>query len=286
MPENSGAEPGKCSDDAIGGVLNYTVGHEKRVESLVIEAYKRLPDAVESLRAEGIEVPQYVVDCIEDPEYAHDLRISAGNHDWHKGKWEISLLCGERRPTCREWLKEIYTHPELSAQDIHERKGLERMLHVTDRALQIIRCHHMRHDGENLFYDREKLWYKGEEVRVCMEWESELFDSQDPGIRWHMNQIMKDGKLTRHMGYGPKDCYLLKGEELEFGAEMIKALDAFDSMTSGRKHRPDRSYDDGLRELKDKAGTEFNPIVIRAFELIPKKAVLEIMKIRAVNKTD
>lgn len=141
----------------------------------------------------------------------------------------------------------------------------------------------MRHDGENLFYDGEKLWYKGEEIRVCMEWEDTFFYAPGPELRWHKNQINKDGEVTRHMGYGPKDCYLLAGEELEFGAEMIKALDAFDSMTSGRKHRPDKSYEDGLMELKDKAGTEFNPIVVRAFELIPKKAVLEIMKIRAVN---
>jgi len=288
MPENNGAEPGQCNDDAVGsgGFLNYTVGHEKRVEALVVEAYKRLPEAVESLRAEGVVIPKYVIDCIEDPDYEHDLRIAAGNHDWHKGNWEIDLLCGERRPTCREWLEEIYPHPELSAQHMREREGLEQRLRITGRALQMLRCHHMRHDGENLFYDGERLWYKGEEIRMCMEWESAFFYSPGPDITWHMNQIMKDGKLVRHMGYGPEDCYLLTGENLEFGAEIVKAMDAFDSMTSGRKHRHDRSYEDGLMELEDKAGTEFHPLVVRAFRLIPKEVVLEIMRMKAFKKDD
>lgn len=278
MSGTEGAEPGKHRDEDISvGVLNYTVCHETRVEMLAVEAYRSLPKAVKALADEGTEVPDYVIDCIFDPDYKHDIKAGAGNHDWAKGDWHIPLLCGEKRPTCREWLEEIYSHPELSARHIRKRKGLEDALHITGRAIRFIRGHHLRHDGNNLFYDGQSMWYKGKKIRICMEWEDGVFFSSGSQIRWHKNMIMKDGELTRHMGYGPRDCYLLAGKDLELGAEIIKAADAFDSMTSGRKHRPDRTYDDGLLEMEDKAGSEFNPIVVRAFKMIPRNVVLEIM---------
>jgi HD-GYP domain-containing protein (c-di-GMP phosphodiesterase class II) len=57
----------------------------------------------------------------------------------------------------------------------------------------------------------------------------------------------------------------LKGEEIPLGARIFSVADAYDAMTSGRPYRAAISPADALAELERCAGTQFDPVVVRAF---------------------
>ncbi|HSK48755.1 MAG TPA: HD domain-containing phosphohydrolase [Coriobacteriia bacterium] len=55
------------------------------------------------------------------------------------------------------------------------------------------------------------------------------------------------------------------GEAIPVGARVLAVADAYVSMTSPRSYREPFSHADALFELEDKAGTQFDPRVVRAF---------------------
>jgi len=58
----------------------------------------------------------------------------------------------------------------------------------------------------------------------------------------------------------------LREEEIPVGARILAVVDAWESMTVGRTHRPPRNEDDARLELRRLAGRQFDPRVIEAFE--------------------
>jgi HD-GYP domain-containing protein (c-di-GMP phosphodiesterase class II) len=58
----------------------------------------------------------------------------------------------------------------------------------------------------------------------------------------------------------------LREEEIPVGARILAVVDAWESMTVGRTHRPPRNEDDARLELRHLAGRQFDPRVIEAFE--------------------
>jgi signal transduction histidine kinase/HD-GYP domain-containing protein (c-di-GMP phosphodiesterase class II) len=56
----------------------------------------------------------------------------------------------------------------------------------------------------------------------------------------------------------------IAGEEIPLGSRVLAAVDAYESMTVGRAYRPPRSRDETLAELRDGAGTQFDPRVVDA----------------------
>jgi two-component system cell cycle response regulator len=58
----------------------------------------------------------------------------------------------------------------------------------------------------------------------------------------------------------------LAGEQIPLGARIISVCDAFDAMVSDRPYRGGRSTDEALAELRSHAGTQFDPVVVEAFE--------------------
>lgn len=81
----------------------------------------------------------------------------------------------------------------------------------------------------------------------------EQLDKVLPGIKHHHERW--DGK-----GYPDG----LKGEKIPLAARIVCVADAFDAMTSTRPYRkalPDR---EGLKRLKENAGTQFDPAVVEA----------------------
>ncbi len=55
------------------------------------------------------------------------------------------------------------------------------------------------------------------------------------------------------------------GHEIPEFARIIAVADAFDSMTSTRSYRRAKSIDDAVKELRNGAGTQFDPLLVEAF---------------------
>jgi HD-GYP domain-containing protein (c-di-GMP phosphodiesterase class II) len=54
-------------------------------------------------------------------------------------------------------------------------------------------------------------------------------------------------------------------EQIPMGARIVAVVDAFDAMTSDRPYRTPLTVGNALAELTDGAGTQFDPVVVRAF---------------------
>lgn len=76
--------------------------------------------------------------------------------------------------------------------------------------------------------------------------------------------------------------YGLRGEDIDIGARIFAVVDAFDAMVSDRVYRRGRSYEEALEELEKFAGTQFDPMVVAAFKVIPKED-WEILRQRSLN---
>lgn len=80
------------------------------------------------------------------------------------------------------------------------------------------------------------------------------FESFLPAIRSHHERW--DGK-----GYPDQ----LEGEEIPFEGRILCVADAFDAMTSSRPYRSAMSEQQALQELRENAGTQFDPEIVEAF---------------------
>ena len=68
----------------------------------------------------------------------------------------------------------------------------------------------------------------------------------------------------RYDGKGYPD--LIKGDEISSMAAIISVADAFDAITSNRPYRKSRSLMQGINEIVNYRGTQFNPIVVQTVE--------------------
>ncbi len=59
----------------------------------------------------------------------------------------------------------------------------------------------------------------------------------------------------------------LEGEKIPLLARILAVADTYDAMTSTRPYRRALSHDEAIRELKENAGTQFDPEVVKAFLL-------------------
>ncbi len=60
------------------------------------------------------------------------------------------------------------------------------------------------------------------------------------------------------------------------GARIIAVADAFEAMTSERPHRSAYEVDKAIKELQEKAGTQFDPDVVKAFVKVVKRQRIKI----------
>ena len=58
----------------------------------------------------------------------------------------------------------------------------------------------------------------------------------------------------------------LAGEQIPFGSRVIAVADTYDAMTSDRAYRRALSHEQALAEIRRCAGTQFDPVVVAAFE--------------------
>jgi len=72
----------------------------------------------------------------------------------------------------------------------------------------------------------------------------------------------------------------LKGGEIPFIARIISVCDAFDAMTSSRPYRKKSDPLHALKQIKEGAGTQFDPVVVSAFILAFEKGKLFVKRRR------
>jgi diguanylate cyclase (GGDEF)-like protein len=58
----------------------------------------------------------------------------------------------------------------------------------------------------------------------------------------------------------------LAGEDIPVGARIVFVASAFEAMTTNRAYRPAMSADAAMQELRDHAGSQFDPLVVAALE--------------------
>ena len=57
----------------------------------------------------------------------------------------------------------------------------------------------------------------------------------------------------------------LRGADIPLGSRIVAVADSFDAMTSERPYGTQRTAAEALREIRDCAGTQFDPVVVEAF---------------------
>ena len=57
----------------------------------------------------------------------------------------------------------------------------------------------------------------------------------------------------------------LAGEEIPLLARILAVADAFSAMTTDRPYRPGMNHADAAQELVDKAGIQFDPVIVDIF---------------------
>jgi response regulator RpfG family c-di-GMP phosphodiesterase len=68
-------------------------------------------------------------------------------------------------------------------------------------------------------------------------------------------------------GSGPGQT--VSGQDIPFGARILAVADSFDAMTSDRPYRPAMTVAKAIAEIKKCSGTQFDPVVVKAFLRIP-----------------
>lgn len=75
-----------------------------------------------------------------------------------------------------------------------------------------------------------------------------------------------DGALYHHEKYdGTGYPNGLSGENIPLAARIIALADAYDAITSDRVYRKRLEEEEALKEIKEMAGTQFDPKVVEAF---------------------
>lgn len=67
----------------------------------------------------------------------------------------------------------------------------------------------------------------------------------------------------------------LSGDDIPLGARILAVADVFDAMTSSRSYRAALSFDEAIKELRDSAGDQLDPMCVEAFVDAVAEGVLE-----------
>jgi HD-GYP domain-containing protein (c-di-GMP phosphodiesterase class II)/GGDEF domain-containing protein len=85
---------------------------------------------------------------------------------------------------------------------------------------------------------------------------------------FHFAQEMSVYAELHHERYDGRGYYSVPQREIPVEAHVLIAADSFDAMTSARAYRPALSTAEAIHELRDKAGTQFHPLVAQALAAV------------------
>jgi putative nucleotidyltransferase with HDIG domain len=66
----------------------------------------------------------------------------------------------------------------------------------------------------------------------------------------------------------------LKGEDIPLGARIFAVVDAYDAMTSDRPYRLALLHEDALKEIRQQAGSQFDPVIVAPFFAAVRKGFI------------
>ncbi len=238
----------------------------------LVQAIKKLDVFATELERERYDIP---IDVKSEDEVGHlaetfeKLRLSI-----RKKIHELRLSLVREKKAHLESIIALTNAVEL--RDPYTRHHLFR---VDKYALLIAKAMHLpRHDIERLRYscylhDVGKIG-----VELSLLQKVKLTDDDFKEVKKHAEkgarivegiqflQEVKDVILChqeRFDGKGyPKG---LKGEEIPFLARIVSVADAFDAMTTDRPYKPKVSFKEALDTIEKGAGTQWDPVVCKAF---------------------
>jgi hypothetical protein len=90
-----------------------------------------------------------------------------------------------------------------------------------------------------------------------------------------------------HERFDGRGYYSIDGQDIPIESHVLIAADSFDAMTSPRPYRPALTTEEAVGELLDKSGSQFHPLIARAFGAIildePLESALDSEEIRSLR---
>jgi len=90
-----------------------------------------------------------------------------------------------------------------------------------------------------------------------------------------------------HERFDGRGYYSIQGDDIPIESHVLIAADSFDAMTSARPYRPALTVAEAVGELRDKSGSQFHPLIARAFAAIileePLASALDSDEIRSLR---
>ncbi len=144
---------------------------------------------------------------------------------------------------------------------------LGRALDVSDSALGLVALLATFHDVGKVAIPRSVLAKRGRLTQ--MEWAlirqhpltGFYFARQTAGLAPIADAILAHHERWDGTGYP----YGIREGRIPLLARLIAVTDAFDAMTCGRPYREPMTPEDALDEIRQCAGSQFDPVIVRAF---------------------
>ncbi len=154
-------------------------------------------------------------------------------------------------------------------------ENLSRKLLTSDEEARVIKHAALLHDVGMVGVSSSTLKKKGKlsseeydvikrhcNIGVKIVKQTKLFEKELPLILYHHERY--DGT-----GYPHK----LKGDTIPFGARILAVVEAYDAMMNNTAYRKAYSAEDALTELREGAGTQFDPLMVEAFIKLIDKSI-------------
>ena len=186
---------------------------------------------------------------IKDPKFLMELKQGAAFCDIGEIQLDLESASPQLKKELSDFLKEDEIKNSGFLHDIGKifipKEIINKKGKLTEEEFQIVKQHPI--NGEKILRGIPGLAHTIPSVRHHHE-------------RW-------DGK-------GYPDA--LGGEEIPYQARIITVCDSFDAMVSDRPHRAGMTLDEAVAELKRCSGTQFDPLITKAFiEMVQKKYGVE-----------